>query len=61
MIVRTYNSGDFANILAAGDVDLAHSYNGQIAQVIEKDSAKFGYAVPKEGATINFSESRLMR
>ena len=33
-LVETYNSGDFANLLAAGDVDLAHGYNGEIAEVV---------------------------
>jgi len=29
-LVKTYNSGDFANILESGDVDIAHGYNGQL-------------------------------
>ena len=51
-LVATYNSGDFANILAAGDVDLAHGYNGQLAEVVAKDPQKLAYIVPKEGATL---------
>jgi len=51
-LVATYNSGDFANILAAGDVDLAHGYNGQIAEVVAKEPDKLAYVVPKEGATL---------
>lgn len=51
-LVATYNSGDFANILAAGDVDLAHGYNGQIAEVVAKEPEKLAYVVPKEGATL---------
>jgi spermidine/putrescine-binding protein len=51
-LVATYNSGDFANILAAGDVDIAHGYNGQIAEVVAKEPEKLAYVVPKEGATL---------
>ena len=50
-IVKTYNSGDFANILASGDVDLAHGYNGQIAEVVAAEPEKLAYIVPKEGGT----------
>jgi spermidine/putrescine-binding protein len=50
-LVKTYNSGDFANILAAHDVDLAHGYNGQIAEVVAKDPDRLAYVVPKEGGT----------
>jgi spermidine/putrescine transport system substrate-binding protein len=51
-LVKTYNSSDFENILAAGDVTYAHGYNGQIAKVIAANPGRFGYVVPKEGATI---------
>lgn len=51
-LVKTYNSGDFANILASGDVDLAHGYNGQLAAVIAENPDKLGFALPKEGGTI---------
>ena len=51
-LVKTYNSSDFENILAAGDVTFAHGYNGQIAKVIAANPGRFGYVVPKEGATI---------
>lgn len=50
-LVKTYNSGDFANILAAGDVALAHGYNGQIAAVVREHPDKLAYVVPKEGGT----------
>ena len=50
-LVKTYNSGDFANILDAGDVDFAHGYNGQIAEICRKSPDKFAYVVPKEGGT----------
>lgn len=51
-LVKTYNSGDFANILAAGDVDLAHGYNGQIAEVVAAAPDHLAYTMPKEGGTI---------
>jgi spermidine/putrescine-binding protein len=51
-LVKTYNSSDFENILAAGDVTYAHGYNGQIAKVIAANPGRFVYVVPKEGATI---------
>ena len=51
-LVRTYNSADFANLLAAGDVDLAQGYNGELAKVVAKDRARLAYAVPREGGTL---------
>ena len=51
-LVQTYNSGDFAGLLAAGDVDLAHGYNGQIAKVVAENPDKLAYVMPKEGGTI---------
>ena len=51
-LVKTYNSSDFENILASGDVTYAHGYNGQIAKVIAANPGRFAYVVPKEGATI---------
>ena len=51
-LVRTYNSSDFANLLAAGDVDLAQGWNGELAKVVAQDPARFAYVVPKEGATL---------
>lgn len=50
-LVKTYNSGDFANILASGDVDIAHGYNGQLAKVVAKEPEKFAYVLPREGGT----------
>jgi len=51
-LVATYNSGDFANILAAGDVDLAQGYNGQLAEAVQEHPERLAYVVPKEGGTI---------
>jgi len=51
-LVRTYNSSDFANLLAAGDVDLAQGFNGELAKVVATDPKRFAYVVPKEGGTL---------
>jgi spermidine/putrescine-binding protein len=51
-LVRTYNSSDFANLLAAGDVDLAQGWNGEIAEVVSHAPDRLAYAVPKEGGTL---------
>ena len=51
-LVKTYNSGDYENILASGDVAWAHGYNGQLAKLVAKDPRRFGFVLPKEGATI---------
>ena len=51
-LVKTYNSGDYENILASGDVAYAHGYNGQIAKVIAANPGRFAYVIPREGATI---------
>jgi spermidine/putrescine-binding protein len=51
-LVRTYNSSDFANLLAAGDVDLAQGWNGEIAEVVSHAPDRLAYVVPKEGGTL---------
>ena len=51
-LVKTYNSGDYENILASGDVNYSHGYNGQLAKLAAKDPSKFAYVLPREGATI---------
>ena len=51
-LVKTYNSGDYENILAAGDVWFAHGYNGQLAKVVAENPKRFAYVLPKEGATL---------
>src|SRR5262249_26312450 len=51
-LVRTYNSSDFANLLAAGDVDLAQGFSGELARVVARDPSRFAYVVPKEGGTL---------
>lgn len=51
-LVKTYNSSDFANLLAAGDVDLSHGWNGELAEVAAENPRRFAYVVPKEGSTL---------
>jgi spermidine/putrescine-binding protein len=51
-LVRTYNSSDFANLLAAGDVDVAHGWNGEMAEAVAASNGKLAYVVPKEGGTL---------
>lgn len=51
-LVRTYNSSDFANLLAAGDVDVAHGWNGEMAEAVTESRGRLAYVVPKEGGTL---------
>ena len=51
-LVKTYNSGDYENILASGDVEFAHGYNGQLAKLAAREPSRFAYVLPKEGATM---------
>ena len=51
-LVRTYNSSDFANLLAAGDVDVAQGWNGELAEVVAASQSRLAYVVPKEGGTL---------
>jgi spermidine/putrescine-binding protein len=51
-LVKTYNSADFANLLAAGDVDIAQGYNGELAEVVDHAPDRLAYVVPKEGGTL---------
>lgn len=51
-LVRTYNSSDFANLLAAGDVDVAHGFNGELAEVVAASQGRLAYVVPREGGTL---------
>ncbi len=51
-LVKTYNSSDYENILASGDVTYAHGYNGQIAKVVARQPERFAYVLPREGATL---------
>jgi spermidine/putrescine-binding protein len=51
-LVKVYDSDDFHSVLARGEVALAQGFNGQLAKVISENKDKFGYSVPKEGATM---------
>jgi spermidine/putrescine-binding protein len=51
-LVRTYNSSDFANLLDAGDVDLAQGWNGELSKVVAAHPDRLAYVVPKEGASL---------
>lgn len=51
-LVKTYTSLDYAAMLAAGDVDLAHGYSGALAKVTKDSNGKLAYVVPKEGGSI---------
>ncbi|MDP9173373.1 MAG: spermidine/putrescine ABC transporter substrate-binding protein [Planctomycetota bacterium] len=51
-LVRTYDSMNYDNKLASGDVILAHGWNGQMAKVVAAKPDQFAYVLPKEGGTI---------
>lgn len=51
-LVRTYNSSDFANLLAAGDVDVAQGFNGEMAEAVANAPGRLAYVIPKEGGTL---------
>jgi spermidine/putrescine-binding protein len=51
-LVKTYNSGDYEHILAAGDVIYSHGYNGNLARLAMREPEKFAFVLPKEGATL---------
>src|SRR6185295_12648548 len=51
-LVRTYNSSDFANLLTAGDVDVAQGWNGEMAEVVANAPGRLAFNVPKEGGTL---------
>lgn len=51
-LVATYDSGDFANVLAAGDVDLAHGFNGQLAKAVRDEPQRLAFTIPREGGTL---------
>jgi spermidine/putrescine-binding protein len=52
-LVKAYDSADFANKLASGDVWIAHGYTGQLAKAAAEDEQKrFVVIMPKEGGTV---------
>jgi spermidine/putrescine-binding protein len=53
-LVKAYDSADFANKLASGDVWVAHGYTGQLAKAAREDGEKrFVVVIPKEGCVAN--------
>lgn len=51
-LVKAYDSADFANKLASGDVWLAHGYTGQLAKAAAENPDRFAVVMPKEGGTV---------
>jgi spermidine/putrescine-binding protein len=52
-LVKAYDSADFSNKLASGDVWIAHGYTGQLAKAAHDDPEKrFVVIMPKEGGTV---------
>ncbi len=51
-LVKVYNSTNFDEILASGDVWLAHGWNGDLAKVVAR-YPNLAFAVPKEGSALS--------
>jgi spermidine/putrescine-binding protein len=51
-LVKVYNSTNFDEILAAGDVWLAHGWNGDFAKIISR-YPNLAFSVPKEGSAFS--------
>lgn len=49
-LVKTYDSANYHDVLASGDVWLAQGWNGQFAKAME-EHADIGYVLPREGAS----------
>jgi spermidine/putrescine transport system substrate-binding protein len=50
-LVKTYNSENYNQLLASGEVVLAHGWGGAVARAMA-DRPSIRYAIPKEGGTI---------
>jgi spermidine/putrescine-binding protein len=50
-LVKTYTSDHYDQLLASGDVILAHGWGGPVARAM-RDRPSIRYVVPKEGGTI---------
>jgi spermidine/putrescine transport system permease protein len=50
-LVRTYDSANYHDVLASGDVWLAQGWNGQFAKAMERHP-DLRYVLPKEGASL---------
>ena len=49
--IKKYHDDDGQDLLASGEVDLVHEYNGDIAQLMLEDD-DIGYVIPESGAEI---------
>jgi spermidine/putrescine transport system permease protein len=59
-LVKGYNSSNFEQDLAAGDVWLAQAYNGNLTLAMREDS-RLCYVIPKEGCTISLDSFAIPR
>jgi spermidine/putrescine-binding protein len=50
-LVKTYNSENYNQLLASGEVVLAHGWGGAVARAMT-DRPSLRYVIPKEGGTI---------
>lgn len=50
-LVRTYDSANYHDVLASGDVWLAQGWNGQFAKAMEQNP-DIAYVIPREGASL---------
>jgi spermidine/putrescine transport system permease protein len=50
-LVRTYDSANYHDVLASGDVWLAQGWNGQFAKAMEQNP-DIAYVLPREGASL---------
>lgn len=50
-LVKMYTSENYDNLLAAGEVALAHGWGGAVARVMD-ERPSLRYVIPREGATI---------
>ncbi len=50
-LVRTYDSANYHDVLASGDVWLAQGWNGQFAKAMQQNP-DIAYVLPKEGASL---------
>ncbi|HXV59873.1 MAG TPA: extracellular solute-binding protein [Vicinamibacteria bacterium] len=50
-LVKAYDSANFQDVLLAGDVWIAHGWNGQFARVMDIDP-DIAYVIPEEGGSL---------
>ncbi|MTV25002.1 spermidine/putrescine ABC transporter substrate-binding protein [Nitriliruptoraceae bacterium ZYF776] len=49
---RTYTSDQYAELLLAGETDVAHGFSGNILDNIAEEEEDYVYVIPDEGATV---------